>query len=44
MTRPRARQYFTGPDAVPGTPGPDARSDPASFWQRTLTSRRLAII
>jgi hypothetical protein len=44
MTRPRARQYFTGPDAVPGTPGPDARSDAASFWQRTLTSRRLAII
>lgn len=43
MIRPRARHYFTGPDAIPGTPDPDARSDPASFRQLTLTSRRLAI-
>lgn len=44
MLRPRARQYLTGPDAVPGTPGQDAPSDPARFGQPTLTSRRLAII
>lgn len=44
MIGPRARQYFTGPAAVPGTPDPDTLSDPASFWQLTLTGRRLAII
>jgi hypothetical protein len=44
MIGPRARQYFTGPDAGPGTPDPDALSDPASFWQLTLTGRRPAII
>jgi hypothetical protein len=44
LTRPRARQYFTSPDAVPGTPDPDAPPGPASCWRLTLTGRRLAII
>jgi len=43
MIRPRARQYLTGPDAVPSTPDPGALPGPASFWQLALTSRRLAI-
>lgn len=43
MIRPRARQYFTGPDAAPGTPDPGAPRDPANFWHLALTSRRLAI-
>jgi hypothetical protein len=44
MIGPRAREYFTGADAVPGSPDPDALPGPASFWQLTLTGRRLAII
>jgi hypothetical protein len=44
MIRPRARQYFSGPDAAPGAPDPAVLADPASFWQLALTSRRLAII
>ena len=43
MTRPRARQYFTGPDAVPGTPDPDALSGPAGFRALRPASRQLAI-
>jgi len=42
MTRPRARQYFAGPDAVAGTPDPDALSGPARFWALGLASRQLA--
>jgi hypothetical protein len=43
MTRPRARQYFAGPAAVPGTPDPDAPSGPAGFWALALASQRLAL-
>lgn len=44
MTRPRARRYFTGSDAVPGIPDPDAPSGPAGFWRLALTSQRMAIV
>ena len=44
MIRPRAQQYFTGPDARPGNSDPDALPYQASFWQLMLTSGRLAII
>ena len=44
MTRPRARQYFTGPGAVPGTPDPDALSGPAGFRALRPASWPLAII
>lgn len=43
MIRPRARQYFTCLDVVPGTPDPDALCDMAGFWRPTVTSRALAI-
>jgi hypothetical protein len=33
MTRPRARQYCAGPDAVPGTPYPGPLSGSAGFWR-----------
>jgi hypothetical protein len=41
MTRPRARQFFTGPDAVRGAPDPDAPSGPAGFCRLALASQRL---
>jgi hypothetical protein len=44
MNRPRARQYFAGPDAIPGTPDPGGLPGPASFWQPKLTSHGLAVI
>ncbi len=43
MTRPRARQYCAGPDAMPGTPHPGALSGPAGFWQLALASQHLEI-
>jgi hypothetical protein len=43
MIRPRARQYLTSPDAVPGTPDPDALSDPTGFWQLAPLTRRPAL-
>ena len=44
MTRPRARQHFTGPDAMPSTPDPGARPGPASFRRLTLTGHGLAVV
>ena len=44
MTRPRARQYCAGPDAVPGTPDSGAPPGPAGFWRLALASQRLATI
>jgi prophage maintenance system killer protein len=44
MTRPRARQYCADPDAVPGTPYPDALSGSAGFWRLAPASQRLVII
>lgn len=43
MTRPRARQYFADPAAVPPTPDADAPSGPAGFWALTLASQQLAL-
>jgi hypothetical protein len=44
MTRPRARQHFTGSDAIPSTPDPGALTGPASFRQLALTGHGLAVI
>jgi hypothetical protein len=44
MTRPRARQHFTGPDAMPSTPDPGALPGPASFRRLTLTGHGLAVV
>jgi hypothetical protein len=38
-----SRQYFAGPDAVRGTPDPDAPSGPAGFSVLALASQQLAI-
>jgi len=43
MTRPRARQHFAGPAAVPGTPDPGALTRPAAFWALAPASQQLAI-
>jgi hypothetical protein len=42
LIRPHARQYFSGPDAVPGPPDPGTWSGPAGFWPLALASPRLA--
>ena len=44
MTRPRARQHFTGPDAMPSTPDPGALPGSASFRRLTLTGHGLAVV
>jgi hypothetical protein len=44
MTRPRARQYFTGPDAEPGTTDPSALPRGAGFRRIAPASRYLVPI
>jgi hypothetical protein len=44
LMRPRARQYFTGQETVPGTPGRAARPGPARFRPLVPAARRLAVL